>query len=178
MNYEIMYIDPPWDYKGARVSENGTGSIDHYPSMTNKELMDLRIKDIAGKDSIMFMWTTGPKMDFATQLMRHWGWEYSTVGFVWQKMNKVVFGNYTMSSCEFCLIGKRGKIPGPMGFRSTKQFLQEERREHSRKPDTIRDMITAMFPTQKKIELFARQKHEGWDNWGNELDLNISISKN
>ena len=56
------------------------------------------------------------------------------------------------------------------------QFLSEKRREHSRKPDTIRDRIVKMFPTQNKIELFARQKTEGWSACGDEVENDIEIS--
>jgi len=39
----------------------------------------------------------------------------------------------------------------------------------------IRDLIHEMFPTQTKIELFARQKTEGWDVWGNEVESDITL---
>ena len=48
--------------------------------------------------------------------------------------------------------------------------------KHSKKPDEVRKRIEEMFPTQKKIELFARQKTEGWDVWGNEVDESIELS--
>jgi len=47
---------------------------------------------------------------------------------------------------------------------------EAERREHSRKPDIIRDEIKRMFPECKRLELFARQQYPGWDAWGNEVD--------
>ena len=74
-----------------------------------------------------------------------------------------------MSQCEICLVGKKGKIPSPRGARNIRQFLSERRSKHSKKPDEIRDRITAMFPEQSKIELFARQYADGWDCWGNEV---------
>lgn len=47
--------------------------------------------------------------------------------------------------------------------------------KHSEKPTAVRDRITEMFPTQKKIELFARNKTEGWDFWGNEVDCDVDL---
>ena len=44
-----------------------------------------------------------------------------------------------------------------------------ERREHSRKPDEIRDKIVELFGDIPRIELFARQESPGWDVWGNEV---------
>jgi N6-adenosine-specific RNA methylase IME4 len=34
------------------------------------------------------------------------------------------------------------------------------------KPDVIRKNIEKMFPSQKKIELFARDKFTNWEVWG------------
>ena len=75
-----------------------------------------------------------------------------------------------MSSCEYVLVGKKGSIPKPRGSRNEQQFLAEERTHHSAKPAEIRNRITRMHPTQKRIELFARVKVFGWDSWGNQLD--------
>lgn len=44
--------------------------------------------------------------------------------------------------------------------------MRAPRGEHSVKPNEIRENIVKMFPTQSRIELFARQKPEGWDVWG------------
>ena len=71
---------------------------------------------------------------------------------------------------RICLVGKRGKIPTERGSRNTKQFLSEMRGKHSAKPFEIRNRIEKMFPTHKRIELFARQKVEGWDVMGFDVD--------
>ena len=42
--------------------------------------------------------------------------------------------------------------------------------EHSRKPDEIRDRIVALCGDVPRIELFARQRHDGWDCLGDEID--------
>ena len=73
-----------------------------------------------------------------------------------------------MSQCEICLIFKKGKIPTPRGARNVKQFISEKRREHSRKPDDVRTRIELMFPTQTKLEMFARTTPAGWDVSGNQ----------
>jgi N6-adenosine-specific RNA methylase IME4 len=74
-----------------------------------------------------------------------------------------------------CLVGKRGKIPTPRGSRKERQFLSELRREHSQKPDEIRNRIEKMFPTQKKLEMFARTATPGWSVFGNEVENGIQI---
>ena len=114
------------------------------------------------------MWATSPHLDQAIDLLKSWGFSWATVGFVWDK-KKVNPGFYTMSQCEICLIGKKGKIPSPRGARNIRQLVRVERTRHSEKPDEVRSRIVKMFPTQNKIELFARKKAKGWDSWGNEV---------
>lgn len=79
-------------------------------------------------------------------------------------------GRYTLSQTEFVLAFKKGKFPQPRGARNVRQFIQVHRGEHSVKPVEVIDGITKMFPTQEKIELFARNKYDGWDSWGLETD--------
>ena len=75
-------------------------------------------------------------------------------------------GQYTLSNCEICILFKRGKIPSPRGARNIQQLVRVPRGKHSEKPIEVLDRITKMFPTQDKIELFARKKVQGWDSWG------------
>jgi len=175
MKYQIIYADPCWDYKG-QTQHAGTKSSDtggakaHYPTMTLKELKGLKpmIDELADDDCLIFMWSSSPHLDQAIDLIKGWGFKWATVGFVWDKQ-KVNPGFYTMSQCELCLIGKRGKIPKPRGARNVRQLVSEMRGRHSAKPHEVRKRIDMMFPNQKKIELFARERVDGWDAWGNEI---------
>lgn len=136
--------------------------------------MELPIINICNDDALLFLWVTNPFLLFGIKLMNSWGFSYKTVGFVWHK-HKPTMGFYTMSSCELCLIGKRGNIPSPRGARNVQQFISEKATKHSQKPDEIRNRIMTMFPTQNKIELFARNKYDGWDVWGNEIESTITL---
>jgi len=175
--YSIIYADPPWDYDG-RIQHNGvetTGSaVCHYNTMTIEDLKRMKVKEKCNNDCLLFMWSSSPHLVQALQLMQAWGFEYKTIAFVWDKQ-KPNPGYYTMSSVEICLVGKRGIIPRPRGARNIRQFLSEKRTEHSKKPDEIRNRIVQMFPTQKKLELFARQRTEGWDVFGNEVEGSIKL---
>jgi N6-adenosine-specific RNA methylase IME4 len=97
--------------------------------------------------------------------MKHWGFEWATVAFVWDK-KKTNPGYYTLSQCELCLVGKRGRIPVPRGSRKVRQLVSEKRTGHSAKPVEVARRITQMFPKQQKIELFATRTLLGWDSWG------------
>jgi len=172
--YNIIYSDPPWDYKG-QLQHNGAGGRDtggairHYPTVTTTEMKTWKIVDIAADDCLLFMWSSSPHLDQAIDLGKAWGFCWGTVAFVWDK-RKPNPGYYTMSQCELCLVFKRGKIPQPRGDRTVRQLLSATREYHSKKPSEIRHRIELMFPTQNKIELFARDKTEGWDCWGNEVE--------
>ena len=121
------------------------------------------------------MWVTNPHLEQGIELGKAWGFEYRIVAFVWDKMNHNP-GQYTMSYCELCLVFKRGLIHSPRGARNIKQLIREPRGEHSEKPIKVLKSIEQMFPTQEKIELFARHKPEGWDAWG--LDIRPEFSQN
>ena len=168
--YDIIYADPAWEDKGKLMS--GSRIENHYPTMPLDDICALSVQDIAKDDCLLFMWTTGVNLFDSKDVGAAWGFEYSAVGFVWDKQNPVV-ACYTMSDCEFCLIFKRGRIPQPRGKRNIRQFLSCKKGAHSVKPLEIQHRITEMFPTQSKIELFARPmeltKIDGWDYWGNEV---------
>jgi N6-adenosine-specific RNA methylase IME4 len=167
--YAIIYADPPWSYgnmqhAGAGKAHTGGAEI-HYPVMSALDIAELPVQDICERDALCFMWSSSPHLQFAMEILNAWSFAYVTVGFVWNK-ERVNPGNYTMSQCELCLIGKRGKIPQPRGARNVRQLVSIERTDHSAKPTAVRDRIEQMFPTQAKIELFARTRAPGWDVWG------------
>ena len=172
--FDILYVDPPWDYKG-QLQHNGSGGRDtggalkHYPTVTVKQMSMWPVMDITNDNALLFMWSSSPHLDQAIDLGKNWGFQWATVGFVWEK-KKVNPGFYTMSQCELCLVFKKGKIPKPRGSRNERQFLSEMRGRHSQKPNEIRNRIQKMFPDQKKLEMFARQKTKGWSVWGLESD--------
>lgn len=178
--FDIIYADPPWDYGGKLQFDKSSKSVDKidisrnifissacfkYPTLKLKELKKLLLQDISKEDCLLFMWTSSPHLSQSIELGEAWGFKYRTVAFIWDKMNHNP-GKYTLSNCELCLVFKRGKIPTPRGARNVQQLVKSPRREHSQKPDEIRNYIKKMFPTQDKIELFARQRFGGWGVWG------------
>lgn len=171
--YEVIYADPPWDYKG-QLQHAGPGSGDsggaarHFSTVTTRELASLPVEAIAADDSLLFLWATSPHLDQAIELGKAWGFDWATVAFVWDKQ-RVNPGHYTLSQCELCLVFKRGRIPAPRGARNVRQLVSAARGRHSEKPAEVRARIEAMFPQQSKIELFARSRAPGWESWGEEV---------
>jgi N6-adenosine-specific RNA methylase IME4 len=187
--YDIIYCDPPWDY-GGKMQFDKSGKKDlnsnwekkifisaanfKYPTVKTKDLKKIPITEIASDDCLLFMWVTSPHLKQGIELGEAWGFNFRTVAFVWDKMVHNP-GQYTMSYVELCLVFKRGRIPKPRGARNIKQLVRVPRGKHSQKPIEVLKGIEKMFPTQKKIELFARHKPKGWDVWG--LDVREEFVK-
>lgn len=184
--YDIVYADPPWDYGGKMQYDRScikslnpsfvrnvfiSAAEFKYPTLKLKELKELDVPSICAPDCVLFMWTTGPQFANAIDLGKTWGFEYKTVAFVWDKQIHNP-GRYTLSQTEFVLAFKKGKFPSPRGARNVRQLLSVRRRGHSEKPEEAIEGITEMFPQQKKIELFARKSHAGWQSWGLEAPNN------
>lgn len=183
--YDLIYIDPPWWYNFRKAwwernnkTKFGWGARKHYPLMKDNELLNFKniIDNLTSKDCIIFMWATMPKLDFAIDLMKYWWFNYKTVAFTWVKINKnwgyrINPWYYTASNIELVLVGIKWK--NWWKFKPTKsminQIIAEPIREHSRKPDKIRENLDIMYPNLKKIEIFARCKSQGWDVYWNEI---------
>jgi N6-adenosine-specific RNA methylase IME4 len=183
--FDIIYVDPPWDYNGKLQFDKTSTCKENldlsrpifissaefkYPTLKTRYLMELPVQKIAKDDSLLFMWSTNPHLEQAISLGKAWGFEYKTVAFIWNKCNHNP-GQYTLSNCELCLVFKHGRIPKPRGARNIQQLISVPRQGHSVKPVEVLHNITAMFPTQEKIELFSRRRTRGWEAWG--LDLEI-----
>ena len=183
--FDIIYADPPWDYGGKLQFDKTSTSQEKldisrkifissaefkYPTLKTSQLMELPIHKITKDDCLLFMWSTNPHLEQAIALGKAWGFDYKTVAFIWNKCNHNP-GQYTLSNCELCLVFKHGRIPKPRGARNIQQLISVPRQGHSVKPIEVLNNITAMFPTQTKIELFCRRIVRGWDAWGLDLEL-------
>ena len=171
--YNIIYADPPWEYK-----ESGSGSRvvnSHYPTMKIEDIKNLPIQDISHDKSILFMWVTFPRLEQGLDVIKSWGFNYYGLGFDWIKTSKNKklswgMGYYTRQNTEVCLIGVKKK---PYRFkplvRNELSAVVHQRLAHSEKPNIFREKIVNVIGDVPRIELFARQKTEGWDVWGNEV---------
>lgn len=179
--YNIIYGDPPWSFRTYSDKGKQRSADMHYPTMSKKAIQDLPIKNLAAKDCVLLLWVTYPTLEEALELIKKWGFKYQTCGFSWIKENKradtdfMGMGYWTRSNNEICLLATRGK-PKRVSA-SVRQVIRSKIREHSRKPDEIRQRIVDLLGDLPRIELFARQKHEGWDCWGNEVNSDIIMEK-
>jgi len=172
--YNIIYADPAWNIRYFKETKAGKLSRElPYGTMNDKQIINLPVKEITAQDAILFIWCIDSKIPILLNILKKWGFKYIGVGFVWHKKAKTTkgenatFTSYTRKSCELCFIGSRGKylVKDP----TKPQFISKPKREHSRKPDIIRTLIVEMCGNLPRVELFARQRFEGWDAWGNEV---------
>lgn len=171
--YDIIYADPPWQYKVWSDKGKGRTAEPHYKVMSKEKIQNLPVKNISSDNSVLFLWVTYPCLKEGLELIEKWGFEYKTCAFSWIKMNKtkptlfVGMGYYTRANNEVCLLATRGK-PLTRVNKNVQQVVLSKIREHSRKPDEVRDRIINLFGDRSRIELFARQSTPGWDSFGNE----------
>ncbi len=182
--YRVVYADPPWSFRNRSRKGEGRNALAHYDCLDFPALAALPLPDLAADDCVLFLWAVDPLLDQALDLIRAWGFVYKTVGFTWVKTNSTRddksttstddggfftgLGYWTRANPEQCLLATRG-APRRRA-RDVKRLVVEPRREHSRKPDTIRSRIERLVEGPY-VELFARETRPGWDAWGAEVGL-------
>lgn len=187
--YQIIYADPPWSFSGGiRSSKKINGKFQYYTPdttigdgkynsvMNDEDIINLPVRDIADDNCVLFLWTTDAHLPLAIKVMDAWGCPYKTVGFVWNKKEKsgkqvCYYGRWTMKGSELCLLGAKGKINSQIKNHKVRQLVESvrDRNIHSKKPDEIRNRIVELMGDLPRIELFARQRVDGWDAWGDEV---------
>jgi N6-adenosine-specific RNA methylase IME4 len=151
--------------------------VSHYDCVDTKKLASLPISDLAASDCALFLWAVDPLLHQAMDLIRAWGFEYKTVGFYWVKLNAKAkhdadfftgLGYWTRANPEQCLLATRGK---PLRrAKDVRRLVVESRREHSRKPECVKDRIERLV-SGPYLEIFARETKPGWDCWGDQSGL-------
>lgn len=183
--YNVIYIDPPWSYYNDMSVDYGVTTVrgvrrPPYSVLSTDDIKALPINKVAADDCFMFIWTTDYHLYKCLQIIEHWGFEYKTIGFAWQKLNNknepVTFtGAYTLKSgIELCLLATKGNPKKFLKSRKVRALVTEKRGRHSEKPIEVRRRIDELVGDVPKIEIFARTRHPNWDAWGNELDVDLT----
>lgn len=185
-----IVADPPWAFKArtAIQTRNFDSARDvekHYQTMTIDKIMALPVGDLAAKDCHLFLWTTGPCLRQAFDVLTAWKFKYSSMGFVWVKLKRshdpnqlrllptaaadlhTGLGLTTRKNAEFVLLGRRGNARRLS--KSVREIILSPVREHSRKPDEAYDRVRE-YCAGPYLDLFARAARPGWTTWGDEAD--------
>jgi len=180
MKYKTIYADPPWNYGKLRPQKRfggrGGQAQMHYPTMTLEEIKQLPINNITEDNAHLYLWVTNPKLRFGFEVLDDWGFKYQTT-ITWVKVRKDGnvdrggLGFYFRGATEHILFGTKGKLCIPPNKRIP-NVIHCMRNGHSVKPIKMYEIIEKCSPSPY-LELFARQKRDGWDSWGNELIVRI-----
>lgn len=172
--YSVIYADPPWRYDFAATDNRQVEN--QYPTMSIEELCAMKIP--AAKNAVLYLWATAPKIPEAIQLIEAWGFKYKSQA-VWDKGTPGM-GYWFRSQHEPLIVATRGKMSPPQNdmrcgsllrypIQSRLARVDGKCNAHSRKPWEVRAMIARWYPNHRKLELFAREKTDGWDVYGNEV---------
>lgn len=157
--FSVIYADPPWDYMG----ELAVG----YPCMSVQEICNMPIDQISTEDAVLYMWCSSSLLPEALQVVSAWGFKFKTSA-IWDKGFSGQ-GTYFRQGHEVLMIATKGSVPEVPYDARPSSVLKFKRREHSRKPDEMYQIINGMYPELNKIELFCRGvPTQGWSGWGNE----------
>lgn len=171
--YSTILADPPWQF------QNRTGKIapEHrrllrYPTLEISEILELPIARLAAAKSHLYLWVPNALIGLGLEVMKHWGFTYKS-NLIWYKIRKDGgpdgrgVGFYFRNVTEMVLFGVRGSMRTLRPGRTQVNLLSTRKREHSRKPDEIYEVVERCSPGPY-LELFARFKRPGWAQWGNE----------
>lgn len=172
-HFGTILADPPWRFSnrtGKMAPEHRR--LHRYPTMTLDEIAELPIARIARPRSHLYLWVPNALLQEGLEVMKRWGFSYKT-NLVWFKIRKDGgpdgrgVGFYYRNVTELCLFGVRGSLRTAKPGRRQVNLLATRKREHSRKPEELYEIIEACSPGPY-LELFARQWREEWTVWGNE----------
>lgn len=180
--YGTVLADPPWQFS------NRTGKVapEHrrlrrYRTMTLQEICSLPVQAHAAKQSHLYLWVPNALLCEGLQVLLAWGFTYKTT-LTWFKIRKDGgpdgrgVGFYFRNVTETILFGVRGSMRTLAAGRRQVNVIVTRKREHSRKPDEIYELIEACSPGPH-LELFARAPREGWDQFGDEIETYLERRK-
>jgi N6-adenosine-specific RNA methylase IME4 len=173
--FGTILIDPPWRF----TNRTGKMAPEHkrlrrYPTMGFDEIAALPVGDLALPQSHLYLWCPNALLLEALTIMRAWGFTYKT-NLVWYKVRKDGgpdgrgVGFYFRNVTELLLFGVLGKLRTLKPGRTQVNVIITRKEEHSRKPEAAYEIIEACSPAPY-VELFARQRRAGWDQWGDQVD--------
>ena len=172
--FSTVLADPPWQFTnrtGKMAPEHKR--LSRYSTMSLGEIKSLPVSIIVNEPAHLYLWVPNALLLEGLEVMEEWGFTYKT-NMIWHKIRKDGgpdgrgVGFYFRNTTEIILFGVRGKnartlAPG----RTQVNIIRSQKREHSRKPDELYEIIESCSPGPF-LELFARGTRKGWKSWGNE----------
>ena len=174
--FSTILADPPWQF----VNRTGKMAPEHkrlarYSTMKLDEIKELPVAKVVTEPAHLYLWVPNALLAEGLAVMEAWGFTYKT-NIIWHKVRKDGgpdgrgVGFYFRNTTEIVLFGVMGKNARTRAAgRSQVNIMRTRKREHSRKPDELYDIIKECSPS-RYLELFARGTRKGWSAWGNQVE--------
>ena len=173
--YDVFIVDPPWNKRWEKYGKNDLRKVRPiYEVMSVQEIFNLLDEEVFTTANIphtVFMWTIEEFLESCDQEMKRRNYRRH-IRLIWDKCNGFPAAFTVRFSHEYLIWYYKPKmlcIQKSMRGKFT-SIIREKKREHSRKPDSAYDLIKCLYPKQNKIDVFSREKREGFAQWGNEID--------
>ena len=175
--FRTVVADPPWQF------QNRTGKVapehkrlNRYPTMNLDDIKKFPVSEVVADKAHLYLWVPNALLPEGLEVLKAWGFEYKT-NIIWEKVRKDGFpdgrgvGFYFRNVTEILLFGVKGDNNRTLDpARSQVNLVRSMKREHSRKPDEMIDIIQSCSPGPY-LEMFARGHRDGWTLWGNQANV-------
>lgn len=163
----LVYADPAWPFDDALGAR---GSDAHYERQTMEDLYRLPVPRVTARDAELAIWVVASHLPQGIEVIRAWGFEYTTILFVWDKATSrgndhFGMGRRTRQQTEVCLGGVRGNGLQRRSA-SVRQKIRAPVGRHSEKPHEARLRLEALYGDVSRLEMNARAHFPGWHAWG------------
>lgn len=173
--FSTILADPPWRF----TNRTGKMAPEHkrlarYETMSIDEICALPVASQADDPAHLYLWVPNALLPWGLRVMEAWGFAYKS-NIVWYKVRKDGgpdgrgVGFYFRNVTELLLFGIKGRMRTLKPGRTQVNLLATRKEEHSRKPGEMYDIIEACSPGPR-LELFARERRPGWQQWGDQVD--------
>lgn len=173
--YGLIYADPPWKQsRGGRksVRANSSGLPLEYPTISLDEIREHleTATNLTEENSVLFLWTIDKYLFEAQDIAESLGYKLHA-RMIWDKVTGIPAAFTVRYGHEYLLYMYRGKLT-PVATEERGKVhtvFREQVKRHSQKPEIAYQIIERLYPSLKKLEMYARNQREGWDCWGNEV---------
>ena len=179
--YQILYADPPWKQsKGGKKNKRpkSSGEPLDYSVISLEEIQAILNKAGFRSDEnrVLFLWTIDKYLFRAEEIAKELGYKLHA-RMIWNKVTGIPAAFTIRYGHEYLLYMYHGKLlPVAKAERGKiHSVFTEQVTKHSKKPEIAYQIIERLYPEINRLELFARQKRESWDVWGNEVESDIEL---
>lgn len=168
---KVVVADPPWKF-GDKLPGKSRGAEKNYACLSPTGILAVMHKHCIEKDCVLFLWRVSAMPQEPLDIIKCLGFTVKSE-MVWRKLastGKPAFGmgRYVRAAHETCLIATKGRaFPEARNVRSV---FDAPRGRHSEKPDEFYRLVETMYPNAPRVELFARKRREGWEQYGDQLE--------